>query len=249
MSLDIPIDYMDDFYAIAIQTVILLVTLIASVSFTIVNIQTATKNRVCDYMARLFDLLQERASAMIILQNLNGSDTGKESNAIISKISNIQLQMKHILLEIESIGHCKLTSAQNRLMADCYDTLLYTAMANEYWNKAINGKHLCPALKSEYHRYYGAFLYRINDVSNAALQFNKSVSITDESDGDKYVISTSCECWIESILSNLKTFEHSEQERSELISVANDSLQRMKLTSYIINQNPLRVSVRQTIQD
>lgn len=236
---------MYDISAIAIQTVILLVTLIASVSFTIVNIRIATKNRVCDYMARLFDLFQERAAAMTELQNPSMSDNGKDSSAILSKISNIQLQMKHILLEIESIGRYKLTSAQNRLMADCYDKLLYTSMADKYWNKAINGKHLCPALKSEYHRHYGAFLYSINDVSNASLQFNKSVSITDESDGDKYVISTSYECWIESILSNLKTFEHSEQERSELISVAIDSLQRMKLTSHKFNQRPMRVSVGQ----
>lgn len=204
------------------------------------------KNRICDYISRLFDLYYERTTAMQDLNRLSAAQSNDITNKInginatYNRISNIQLQMKHILLEIESIKHYKLNPAQNRLIADSYSELLFPTLANRYWQNAIKGNDLCPALKSEYLRYYGAFLYSINDVSNAALNFEKSVSLKETCDGDKFIICKSFDCWIESIMGNIRMYTHSNSQRDDLKLTAEGALKRMKSTSSTISKKHMR---------
>lgn len=236
---------MDNVSAVTIQTVILIITLVASVAFTVVNIRISDRNRIYDYTSQLFLLYQERVSAIPQTQNIGPRSRYRDEMAhskelgFLNQIANIQLQMKHILQEIESSGHHRLSPAQYRLMADCCDILLYTDEANKYWIKALSGNHLSPALKSEYCRYYGVFLYSINDISNGKIQFEKAVSLPESNDGDRYINCKSYQCWIESILANVGMYEQSETQRRKLMIIANDSLHKMKESSYSIKNKTM----------
>ena len=115
--------------------------------------------------------------------------------------------MKHILFDIDNRLPSKLNASQYRLLADCCEDLLYVGKAMKYWEKALSCKFPDPAIRCEYYRHFGEFLYRRGLISEGDECSVKSLSyegkfdarLQSKLDEIKYIHFQTCESWVASI--------------------------------------------------
>lgn len=192
------------------QTAILLATLIITIVFTIVNLKLSDKNRVFDNISSLFRLRDDRDKMRFNIQRIKQDETSHQE--AIHLLSNIQLQMRHILFDIDNRLPSKLNASQYRLLADCCEDLLYVGKAMKYWEKALSCRFPDPAIRCEYYRHFGEFLYRRGLKSEGDESYKKSlyyegkmdVRLQSKLDEIKYIHFKTCESWVASIHNSKK---------------------------------------------
>lgn len=216
------------------QTAILFVTLVITVIFTIYNLKLSDKNRIFENITNLFRLKDERDRLLYKLKS--GQLNDASNNEDINLLSNIQLQMKHILFDIEGRLSSNMNASQYRLLADCCEELLYVGKAMKYWEKTFNCKFPDASIKCEYHRHYGEFLYRRGLITEGDLSYQKALSYEGEVDSRllsrldelRYIHFQTCESWVSSINNTIQMrFQDTpSKDKKEIIKIK-DIMYRM----------------------
>jgi len=112
----------------------------------------------------------------------------KEKETYPNEISNIQLKIKHLLVEVMNIKLVRMSQPQLRLIADTCEDLLYYNEANEYWKKCLMKKFIIPEIESEYHRRYAQFLYeKVLDYNKGDEEYNKAIKLPNDNAGQRYI--------------------------------------------------------------
>ena len=142
--------------------------------------------RMAGLIDRVYALSRERGALL---------SEKKEGYAI--KLSETQLQMKRLLLEIDEMA-CfqKLSQAQNRLLAETFGDLLYEEYARKYWGRVFEDEFPLPELEAEYYRRYAQYLYDHGHREEGETAFEKSLSVLpNDSDNKRYINSQTCTDW------------------------------------------------------
>lgn len=155
----------------------MLVSLVSTFYYTKQSNQLAAKTQLIELVDKVFTLSAERQSLML-----------KGDKLPYQEIANIQLQMKHLLFEIDLLANIqKFSQSQNRLIADAFEDLLFFDYAQKYWNKVFEDPFAMPEMEAEYNRRYGQFLYKIGDFTHGELAFKKSLLLSNDSDSRIYI--------------------------------------------------------------
>ena len=80
-----------------------------------------------DNISSLFRLKDERNRVRFKIQRVNLDEISHKE--AINQLCNIQLQMKHILFDIDNRLPSKLNASQDKLLSDCCEDLLYVGNA------------------------------------------------------------------------------------------------------------------------
>lgn len=133
--------------------------------------------------ARLTELIDK-----IYVLDIEKNSLKKEKDADFNKISNVQLQMKHLLFEIDKMTSSQnLSQPQNRLLADTFADFLYYEYAQKYWDRVFDEDFTVPELEAEYYRRYAEFLYSKRDFEGGEVAFRKSLSLANNTDNRRYI--------------------------------------------------------------
>lgn len=125
----------------------------------------------------------------------------KKEKAYPDEIPDIQLKMKHLLVEVMKIRFIRMSQPQLRLVADVCEDLLYYDKAKKYWGKCFKKKFAIPEIKSEYHRRYAQFLYeKVLDYNKGEKEYNKAINLPNENAGQRYINYSTYTSWIHDIL-------------------------------------------------
>ena len=192
--------------------------LIVTMANVCLGIYLTTKYRMTKIIDKIHELSLKRMEIKQNIQNNrinknyaidNNSETRKKkcenkSNHLYSKLSDIQLQIKHLLLEALNIKYIKLTQSQYRLLADCCEEYFYYSTAESLWLKVFSKKFLIPEMESEYHRRYAQFLYEIHKEEKAIMQFEYALTLSNSNDGCALINMKTCEAWLVCIYKKIK---------------------------------------------
>ena len=159
-----------------ISIISLFISLCSTFYYTRHSNRLAAQTQLADLIDKIFILSAERQSLIL--------KAGKPTQ----EIANIQLQMKHLLFEIDQMANMQtLSQPQNRLLADTFEDLLFFAYAQKYWNKVFEKPFAMPELAAEHYRRYGQFLYRIGDYTKGISAFEKSLSLPNDTENKLYI--------------------------------------------------------------
>lgn len=125
----------------------------------------------------------------------------KKDEAYPNEISDIQLKMKHLLVEVMKIKLVRMSQPQLRLIADTCEDLLYYYEAKKYWKKCFKKKFIIPEIESEYHRRYAQFLYeKLLDYNMGEEEYHKALKLSNDNAGQRYINYSTYISWIYDIL-------------------------------------------------
>lgn len=165
--------------AIIISCLSLFISIISTFYYTRKNNQLSTKSNLTNMVNQVYILVKERHQLLI---------KGIRESEAVEQISDIQLQIKNLLFEIDQFsGVEKLTQTQSRLLADTFEDFLYYDYAHKYWNKVLFSPFSSIEMEAEYYRRYAQFLYAIQDYQNGDIAFKKSLSLPNDNDGRRYI--------------------------------------------------------------
>ena len=143
-----------DFNAIlslTISIVSLFISMCSTFYYTRKENQLSSQSRLVEMIDKIYELSLQR----------NSLQCKKSTDLNLQELAEVQLQMKHLLFEIdESVNPNELSQSQNRLLADSFEELLYYDYAQKYWNLVFEDIFAVPELKAEYYRRYAEFLYK-----------------------------------------------------------------------------------------
>lgn len=163
--------------SIVISVISLLVSMCSTFYYTRKSNQLSVRARITDLIDKIYNLAYDR----ICLQ-LN------KEQGYTSKLAEKQLRMKHLLFEIDDLAQNEpLSQSQNRLLAESFDDLLYFDYAQKYWDKVFEKSFVTPELEAEYYRRYGQFLYTTGDYAKAYTIFEKSLTLSNDSENRKII--------------------------------------------------------------
>lgn len=163
--------------SLIISVLSLFIAIVSTFYYTRQSNILSSKSRLTNLTDRVYDLVKER--------NLLIQKTEKE---YLPLLSDVQLQTKHLLFEIDQSSHTEsLTQAQNRLLAETFETLLYYNYAQKYWDKVFKTSFTIPEIKAEYYRRYGQFLYTKHEYEKGEEAFRKSLLLQNDSDEKRYI--------------------------------------------------------------
>ena len=120
---------------ISIDLAMLVVTAINVFGFTLLGSYLAEKSRITSHFDKMFSLYRE----LRLLKQKPCHPSRIEIRS--SEISELQLQIKHLYLEIGNKNikiAPRLTQPQCRMMADCCEEFLYFNEAKKYWKKCFS---------------------------------------------------------------------------------------------------------------
>lgn len=180
---------MDIFFVPIVDTI---VTAIVAIVIAFFGYYYKEKHRVTELVNTMYSLLREREAMF--------NDIVKIPNNL-NNIAYLQLQVKHLLMEIKGIKIVRLKVPQLRLFAEACEAFLYYDDAKQYWEKCMALKLSMPEVESEYHRRYAQFLYeRLLDKVNGDNEYKKAIMLPNNNAGRRYINYSTYVSWINDIL-------------------------------------------------
>lgn len=157
---------------------------------TLIVLYFTEKSRLTTIMDDLFSLKREWNTVRY-----------KNEKAYPDEMSDIQLKMKHLLVEVMKINLVRMSQPQLRLIADTCEDLLYYNEAKKYWKKCLKKKFVIPEIESEYHRRYAQFLYeKLLDYNRGEGEYNEAIKLSNDNAGQRYINYSTYISWINDIL-------------------------------------------------
>ena len=125
----------------------------------------------------------------------------KNEKAYPDEMSDIQLKMKHLLVEVMKIKLVRMSQPQLRLIADTCEDLLYYNEARKYWKKCLKKKFVIPEIESEYHRRYAQFLYeKLLDYNSGEEEYKRAIKLSNDNASQRYINYSTYISWIYDII-------------------------------------------------
>lgn len=203
-----------DDISIVLQIIILFATMMVGVFTFYLSHQFSRKNKVQMDSNKLFELEMERLKLQFHIREISDSLKTEENESVMDNrlvdvarlstrlgeylllLSNVQLEMKHILSATES-NYKSFTSSQCRLFAESWNHFLNFDKANFFWNEAIKKDEPNTNIKSETLRYYGSFLFNHGLKKAATNQFYESIKLSNlNNDCSKFINSVTYKTWV-----------------------------------------------------
>ena len=171
---------------LVVSVLSLFISIYSTFYYTRRSVRLSAKTRLAELIDKVYTLSQERQT---LLSEKKEGDT--------EKMAEIQLQMKHLLFEIDEMSRFqKLSQAQNRLLAETFGKTLYEDYARKYWSRVFEDEFSVPELEAEYYRRYAQYLYEKGDFKYGEIAFEKSLSVLDnDSDSRRYINSQTYTDW------------------------------------------------------
>lgn len=175
-----------EFLSLFIAIISLIISLISTFYYSRKEKYITVKNNISNYIDQIYDLQRKLEIEK------------DKKNIDVKEITSIQLQLKHLLhVVIELEGESNLNQPQCRLLAECFDHMLYYDLAEKYWLKVFEYPFLIPELEAEYYRSYAMFLYKIQKKDVGEDVFKKSLScLMNTTDAHRYINIFTLSIWI-----------------------------------------------------
>lgn len=201
---------------------------IITIVLTLLGMYFTEKSRLTTIMDDLFSLKHEWNLAR-----------HREKEAYPNEISNIQLKIKHLLIEVMKISLVRMSQPQLRLIADTCEDLLYYDEANKYWKKCLKKKFIIPEIESEYHRRYAQFLYeKLLYYNMGEEEYNKAIKLSNDNAGQRYINYSTYTSWINDILESEKSIHFNKELLPHNTELLDNCIKKARFVSQgILNRN------------
>ena len=171
---------------LVVSVLSLFISIYSTFYYTHRSVRLSAKTRLAELIDKVYTLSREKRTLM-----------SEKKEGYTMKMAGTQLQMKHLLFEIDEMARSqKLSQAQNRLLAETFGDMLYEDYARKYWNRVFEDEFPVPELEAEYHRRYGQYLYEKGDFEYGEIAFEKALSVLpNDSDNKRYINSQTYADW------------------------------------------------------
>lgn len=177
-----------------------LISIIALV-FTMLGLHFSEKSRLVKISDNIYTLLRQFHE---LRSEVIDSQDRVACNRHNRKLVDVQLQIKHLLIEANKIKFACLSLPQRRLLADTCEDLLYYKEAEKHWKKCLSKRFVSDDIKAEYYRRYAQFLYEINKEKEGCAAYRKALELKNDNDGSIYINVQTYRNWIGDIFCKIK---------------------------------------------
>ena len=160
---------------LVVSVLSLCISVISTFYYTRQSNNLSYQTRIANLVDKMYELSAKREELM------------KRTDSL-SAIAEVQLQMKHLLFEIDNLAeYTPLSQPQKRLLADSFEYLLYFDYADKYWTDIFKETFPTPEVEAEYYRRYGQFLYFKGDFEKGKTAMLRSLKLPNNNDSRRYI--------------------------------------------------------------
>ena len=157
------------------------ITAIVSIVVAFLGYYYKEKRHVTELVDRMYSLLRER-------EEMFKEIVSQSPNYDLNDIAYLQLQAKHLLMEVRDIKVVRLKIPQLRLFAEICETFSYLDDAKHYWEECMAKNFPTSELESEYHRRYGQFLYEaLLNCDKGEDEYKIALKLPNDNAGQRYL--------------------------------------------------------------
>lgn len=170
------------------------ITAIVAIALAFFGYYYKKKHYIAELVDSMYSLLRER-------EEMFKEIVAQSPKCNLNDIAYLQLQAKHLLMEVRSVKVVKLKIPQLRLFAEICEAFLYFDDAKRYWEKCMTMKFPMAEIESEYHRRYAQFLYeKLLDYSKGEDEYQKALKLPNDNAGQRFINYSTYVSWINDIL-------------------------------------------------